>query len=272
MSKPDLGLTPEEGSRVPVGAAAIDFAGLPAGSTVQLAIGTSPGDSDVLSVSVVTPAPVPFVFTAGPLYGSAWATVGASTYAYGWAWAVGDPADAPEAIEREAIMGYLKAKWKRSALAGYAQGLDVPDPGHGLDEITPISYYGLPFNVDNAGHVAPFTSEQVKGTGYLQCLLVPTGDIQVFPGCPAEYIESQALDVIINTPNGNAKLAGLYASVLQMLFRNVTLSPNRDGVNYIRNIEPVARPLYRGDSGAWRVETIKVPLQVQGVQPSAGTH
>lgn len=75
---------------------------------------------------------------------------------------------APAQVEREAVMTYLTSRWKRSKLDTFGQGLSVPDPGHGLDEICPVVYYSQPFDPSKAADLAAlsvYAARELSGYG-----------------------------------------------------------------------------------------------------------
>lgn len=279
MSVPVLGQSPAAGARVAEGALVVSFS-LGSGNDLRLSIGTERGDNDVGSYAVSLPSTVSFTVPSVPvLWCSAWVTnTSVGTYhTYTWAWSVGDGTRAPSQVEHETEIGYIVDNWKRTALAGYAQGIEVADPGHGQDEVCPITVLGQPFDVEVAGHVSPFTTIQVTnrstGTGYLRCLLRPLRDpVIVSPGSPPEMRADVELEIEIVTPSGRGPtLAHLYSGVLAQLCRYVTLKPGEAGIRYIRNLlPPNERPVFVGDDGTWRRDRWTVEFARFGSNPSVG--
>lgn len=261
MSRPDLGLTPAGGSRLtPSSSQPVTFADLPVGYSVHVLVGSTLGDSDVHGETVVTPAGITLAVPAtGPLYGSAFVTLGGSTWSYVWSWGVGAGSRAQAQVEHE-VYAYLASHWKRSELSAYAEGIAIPDPGHGNDEISPVTYNGWPFDVNKAAHVAPFTTDQVanqaNGTGYLRAEVRPLRAPEVVSpdGDSPVLREEVALEVTVITPaDVGVDLANLYWGAVAMLFRGVTFKPSESGITTIRNIEPPPeRPRFAGTDGTWQ--------------------
>lgn len=186
-------------------------------------------------------------------------------------------------VEFEAEVAYLLANWKRSALAGFSGGVTVPDPGHGLDEISPVTVVGIPFDADNPDDVTPFTPEQlrtrdeagatIEGTGFLAVELKPGGaPIVVSPGRTPEMREDHVLDILIVTPGRRGPdLAHVYAGALAMLFRRVHLDPAESGIDTIRNLSPPSeRPEPQGDDGDWRYDRMLIRFARFYRAPAAG--
>lgn len=276
---PDLGETPAAGSRVPEGSLVISF-GLGAGNTVRLSAGTSRGASDIASATVALPNSVSFTVPAVPVvWVSVWLTNSGdgSFHTYTWAYAVGTGTSSPATIQYQAEIGYLGEHWRRTKLAEFDQGIEVPDPGHGHDEISPVKYLGQAFDITKATHTAPFSQVEVQaratGTGYLRCLLKKRHDPKVVtPGRVPIYEYSNWLEVTILTPSGRGPaLANLYAGAIAMLYRYVYLSPGQAGIHYIRNIEPPdEQPEFRGDDQTWRYDQMNIPLIRVGEAHPAG--
>ncbi len=275
MSVPVLGESPSGGSRVTPGALVVSF-GLTSG-TLRMSVGTSAGDDDVHVEEITLPDTIAFTVPAtGPLFASVWHEDGESS-TYTWAWGVGTGTRAPGQVKHEAEVGHLVSSWKRSELVAYEQGLEVPDPGHGLDAISPITFLGHPFNTEDVVHVAPFTVDEVAnkdtGTGYLRCLVRPLGVRQTIPGCPPTEHVVNLLEVTIITPsNRGPELAYLYAGVLKMLYTNVHLTPAEAGIVDIYDTEtPIQEiPVYRGDDGTWSHHRLDIELEQRRQVPSAG--
>ncbi len=175
-------------------------------------------------------------------------------------------------VEHESEVQYLINKWTRSALATFDQGVQVPDPGHGFDEISPISAVGIPFDPDEAdgdSH-APFTEQDLRdlstqdGVGFLAVELKPLRPpIVVSPGLRPEMREDYLLDILIVTPSRRGPdLANNYAGALAMLFRLVKFIPDAStNINLIRNLEPPAeRPSPEGDDGSWRYDRLEIVM------------
>lgn len=49
-------------------------------------------------------------------------------------------------IERDVIVTYFEAHWNRTQLATFEDAPEVPDPGHGHDELSATTYFGHPFH------------------------------------------------------------------------------------------------------------------------------
>ncbi len=273
---PDLGESPLAGARVVEGALVVSF-GLTSG-TLRMSVGTSPGDDDVVSTEVSLPATVPFTVPAVPvLFVNVWVENGFN-HTYSWAWGVGTGTRAPGQVEHEAEVGHLVDSWSRSALASYDQGLEVPDPGHGRDEISPVTFLGQPFSLkeDKAVGIAPFSINEITdgdvGTGYLSTVLRPLRTEVTYPGCPPIVSITNVLEVHILTPfNRGPELAYLYAAVVAMIFRDVFLRPGEAGIQDIRNVETIPDiPVYRGDDGQWSRHQLDVELVQRRLAESAG--
>lgn len=265
---PDLGQSPAAGTRVAEGPLLLSFS-LGAGNDLRLSVGTSKGASDAGSFSATLPDTVSITVPANPVvWCSAWVTnTGAGTFhTYSWAYGVGAGNRSPAQVEHEEELQFLVDNWKRSALAGFAQGLVVEDPGHGRDEICPVVLAGQPFDPTISAHVAPFTSDQVigpEGVGYLVASLGRLRDPEVLsPGSRPEMRSMMQLEITIVTPAGKGpKLANLYAGALAMLFRYLVLEPG-EGIDRIINREPPdERTVYDGEDGAYRYDRWAVKLE-----------
>ena len=183
-------------------------------------------------------------------------------------------ADAPTAIARKAAMTYLTENWGRIAIATFSQGITVPDPGHGLDEICPISYWGMPFDPTKDEFVSQVSTLKAyqlqnngsnKGTGWLLCQVKDDGPpVTMTPGKIPEMRLNFVLEVNIAVPlNTGEKLSDLYAGVLAMLFRFVRFNPDIGGVDYVRNLEPVPeKALFDFDDDAWSYFIFGIPLSM----------
>lgn len=69
-------------------------------------------------------------------------------------------------LDRQAFTQYYGSHWKRSELTTFAGAPDIPDPGHGLDEISPVVYYGHPFNPSKAADleaISAFALQELTG-------------------------------------------------------------------------------------------------------------
>lgn len=226
-----------------------------------------------LTLSPIGPSPTDYLLSNLPQPAAgqqASVAVGADAFYQVFHWPTvafpGTTSRAPAVVEQEVEIGYLRDKWKRSALTAYPQGVEVPDPGHGHDEVSPVRYVGQPFDINQAAHIAPFTADEVagpKGTGYLLCLLRPfRPPVVMTPGARPEMAEQVMLEVQVVTPgNRGPAVANLYAGVLAMLFRYVSFRPGEAGISIIRNLEPPPeRPAYLGDDGTWRYDQLEIPL------------
>jgi len=176
-------------------------------------------------------------------------------------------------VEFEAEIQYLVDGWRRSVLAALPHPVTIEDPGHGLDEVSPVTVIGMRFNVDDQDDVAPFTPEQlrtrkeggvvVEGTGFIAAELQPIGGpIVVSPGNPPELREDHRLDLLLVTPGRRGPaLANSYAGALASLFRYVNVDPAESGIDSIRNLSPPPeRPRPQGDDGDWRYDRFSIRL------------
>lgn len=69
-------------------------------------------------------------------------------------------------IEREALVTYTSANWKRSRIATFAGAPDIPDPGHGRDELCPVSFFGQPFDAskpEDLAALSEFAVNELRG-------------------------------------------------------------------------------------------------------------
>lgn len=178
-------------------------------------------------------------------------------------------ADAIATSEFDAEVQYLLDGWKRTALASFAQGVTIPDPGHGHDEISPVSVIGIPFDPDTAGDVTPFSPQDLRdiddqdGTGFLAVELKPRGrPVVMSPGLIPEMREDHDVDILIVTPGRRGPaLSMAYAGALAMLFRFASISSSSPAINIIRNLEPPPeRPIPDGDDGDWRYDHLAIPM------------
>ena len=183
-------------------------------------------------------------------------------------------AQAPVTVAREAAMQYLVDNWNRTALATYAQGVTIPDPGHGLDDICPIAAWGLPFDPtkdEDVDRISNFKAFQLQdngsqeGTGWLLCQVVMESDpITETPGLRPEMRMEVTLNILIATPKASGQaLAELYAGALAMIFRRVTFSPQVDGVDYVRNLgTPNEVPVFDTEDESWTFFRMEIPLSM----------
>ncbi len=176
-------------------------------------------------------------------------------------------------VEFQELVDHVLDNWKRTALANFDQGVTVADPGHGRDEISPVTVVGIPFNPDQAEDASPFTPQELRdhqvagtaraGCGFIVLELRPIGRPTVLvPGPAPEMREDVLLEVTIITPGRNGPaLANSYAGALSMIFRYVYLTPAGGGGRSIQNTEPPnERPSPQGDDGTWRYDLWRVPL------------
>lgn len=254
---PDPGISPAPGARLAAGLTAISF-GLGAGHTIRLTAGSSFGDDDIGSLEAAMPASFNVTLSEPVAHLAAWVTgPGPSHHTYAWSYSVG-AATAGDQAEFEDVMTHLVDNWTRSALAGY-DAPEIPDPGHGRDEICPVTFAGQPFDVGQGLGIAPFTAAEVREqAGSLTANLQPLRDPEVVsPGEPAEYRQDMILEIEIRTPSGRADLANLYAGALQALFSGVTL---RSGDQYTRNLTSPGHASFEGDDGTYRHSLFRAPL------------
>lgn len=157
--------------------------------------------------------------------------------------------------------------WRRSALPGLA----IPDPGHGLDEISPVVEYGVAFDDTNDDDTAPFQASQVSdyagdtaiipGTGYLVWMLRHLHDDVAVPGEVPELLATYALDFWIKTPAARGgELATLYTSALNALFSGWAAHPGGDVVEIADDDPPPELPVADGHDAHWRYDKHTIPL------------
>ena len=69
-------------------------------------------------------------------------------------------------IERELLATYISTHWKRSVLSTFELAPEIPDPGHGRDEISPFVWYGGPFDPgkpEDLADLSTFAVQEVAG-------------------------------------------------------------------------------------------------------------
>ena len=181
------------------------------------------------------------------------------------------------------MISYLVDKWRRSELAAYSQGVDIADPGHGLDEVCPVVVWGQPFDASKDASVAPFTAAQVKGyldgstrvpgVGWLWVQHVPELTSVVSPGITPERRMSSRLDITIVSPSHSGPgLANSYGGAIAMIFREVAFKKPAFGIDIIRNLRaPLEIPKPHSDDGTWRYDTMKIQMTTVYRLPSAGS-
>lgn len=176
-------------------------------------------------------------------------------------------------LERE----YLVSKWRRSALASYEQGLQIEDPGHGYDEISPIFESDRTFDVSKEGpHMLPFRpadlrdhsegSVHVNGTGFLVLRSDKMGEAEVeTPGAQPEMGQDHGLEIYIVTPGGRGgALATAYAGVLAMLCRFAYFTPGQAGIHSVRNLAPPSdTPAFQHSDETWRWDLFNVTFRIR---------
>ena len=276
---PEFAPSPARGDYVPVGALAVSLPGLPAGYSVTVALGSSKGDSDLGVVSIITPAAAAFVVPAGPPRVFVSSIVTAPFFwTEQWSYGVG-VADNPEASSTwEAVSGYLAATLKRSALSGLAVQVDVPDSGHGLDEICPLTPKGQLFDISKGVGIAPFSavqvrgSEAVEGAGYITLALSPAGVLPGVPGFISNELyraEHEIYSPVGGLGGGGQRLANIYAGALKAAWQGergtgAMIHPlGGPQSNYITTQEtPPVMPVWNGDDGQWRRDRWDVVLLV----------
>lgn len=72
-------------------------------------------------------------------------------------------------VEREVVFEYITSRWKRSKISALPGVPDVPDPGHGEDEICPVVWYDQPFDPSKSSDLAAvsvYATRELKGYGY----------------------------------------------------------------------------------------------------------
>ena len=177
-------------------------------------------------------------------------------------------------VELDTLVTYLEANWLRSSPA--LQGIVVEDPGHGIDEISPIALVGRPFNPETTDDVSPFSPFEVKGgqlpasgpyqkgTGFLLVgNPVDVGDAELrTPGPSPEMRQETSLDFTILTPSGaGPDLSNVYAGVLAQLFRYLHLTPTEPVFQFLKNrIPPAETASENGDDGTWRHDDWSVSM------------
>lgn len=177
-------------------------------------------------------------------------------------------------IELRLLAQHLVSQWRRSALAGYEQGITVPDPGHGLDEISPVVVVGHPWNADDASDTAPFLPENLRdqpdgaggvtdGTGFVSFETMPSGEPRVTsPGLPPVQAQDLIADHVIITPSRRGPdLAYAYAGALAMIWRRFYVRVDDGGIFYIQAEQACTEvPDFEGDDGSWRYDRFRVTL------------
>lgn len=172
----------------------------------------------------------------------------------------------PARIEREVLVTYLQARWLRSELAKYTGSPPVPDPGHGEDEISPVVYYGQPFDPDkesDLSSLSAYAARELRGYGYFEIAVTsgawngqtlpinlidgdwildsPGGPVQVYPQSDME----DGASVTFRQDSGETFTGGVTATWLH-------------GVGYlVINLMELGQPekLDRGSAGAYESRT-----------------
>ena len=178
-------------------------------------------------------------------------------------------------VTREVLYTHLTGNWRRSRLALYEDPVTIADPGHGLDEITPVSMHGQPFDVEQASHVQPFTPAQVlsqgSGTGYITFLFQSLDDPStMIPG--ERPVDNWPVEILIEivTPTGLGHLHDQYSSALAQIFSpSTTFTPNESGILFIktRTVSPSAEELFFTGSTAHHQTEVSADVQYYG-QPA----
>lgn len=69
-------------------------------------------------------------------------------------------------VERDVLATYFENHWKRSELSSFPAAPEIPDPGHGHDELSPVVYFGLPFDAgkpQDLDALSSFAVQELRG-------------------------------------------------------------------------------------------------------------
>jgi hypothetical protein len=104
-------------------------------------------------------------------------------------------------VERELVMTYLTTRWTRSHLATVLAAPAVPDPGHGEDAVSPVLWYGQPFDPSREADVAALSSYAVRELrGYGLFIVTPATGTWAGLELPLSLVGD---DWLLETPGGS---------------------------------------------------------------------
>lgn len=180
-------------------------------------------------------------------------------------------------VERDSLVGHLRTNWKRSRLSTFTLDITVDDPGHGLDDISPVIYLGQimdPDSDESVSAISPFSARDLRGfsegsgvrlgTGWLVVAIEELRESTIIPGeRPIKMADTLLKTWIASPADDGPETADNYSGALGSIFESQFFEPGEAGVEEIRQTGPLPqRAIYLGDDDkGWSWHQLGIPLK-----------